>query len=398
MYILYNPQGNTEGHSQQYATNITNGLIDAGFSVEMVTSQDFDSSNINGKSQFKVRHTEITNTRSVNKDDSGFLGRLAYGALILRNNFTSFRALTKSIQENELTYLSIIGGDTLSNLMYLFFSFGLDKSKCSITIHNADYDLGLYRRDFVRYAFKLTSKLLLKLLVRSRLVIFTHGEIMSTALSVQLKCSADRIKFYRVPAVKVDLSLAGRRRANDPLKLLFLGVIRYDKGFDILCRSLAKLKSACQFELVVAGSAAQVGESYVFDLIERYDLRDRTSLELRYLSDTELEDYILNADITVLPYRKTFLAKSVVMSDTARLGTPAIATVGSQNGYDVDTFGVGWSFISEDHDDLVRVIELAINEVLEGNKIYGFDSYIEAHLPGSVGSQIKAAMENASVK
>ena len=397
MYILYNPQGNTEGHSQQYATNITNGLIDAGFYVEMVTSQDFDPSNIDNQSRFNIRHTEIVNTRSVKKDDSRFLGRLAYGAVILKNNYKSFRTLSQSIHENDFTYLSIIGGDTLSNLMYLFFNFKLDKSKCSITIHNADYDLSLYRKDFARYIFKLISKLLLKFLLRTRLVIFTHGEIMSEALADQLRCPVKRIKFYRVPAVQVDLSMVKKSQANNPVKLLFLGLIRYDKGFDILCRSLSELKSVLQFELIVAGSAAQVGESYVNDLIERYKLRERTSLDLRYLSDLELEDYILKSDITILPYRKTFLAKSVVMSDTVRLGTPAITTVESQNGHDVNTFGVGWSFASEDHNDLTRVIELAIKEILERSKNFGFNDYINAHLPKSVGNQIKSAMENSCV-
>jgi len=398
MYILYNPQGNTEGHSQQYATNIVNGLINAGFNVEMVTSQDFDPSGVNNSSRFKVRHTEIADTRSVTKNDSGFIGRLAYGTLILKNNFKSFRALIKSIKENEFLHLSIIGGDTLSNLMFLFFSFRLDKSKCSITIHNADYDLELYRHDFARYVFKLVSKLLLKSLVRGRLVVFTHGEIMSKVLAEQLGCSNERIDFYRVPAARSKSSFIVKKPVNNPVRLLFLGVIRYDKGLDILCSCLSEIKSTTQFELIIAGSPIQVGKTYVYSLIEQFNLADRTRLELRYLSDSEVEDFIIEADITVLPYRKTFIAKSVVMSDTARLGTPAIATIGSQNGFDVNEFDVGWPFISENHHDLVRIIKLAIDEVLEGNSNFGFSSYIEEHLPSSVGAKIKSVMENSSAK
>lgn len=393
MYILYNPQGNTEGHSQQYASNLTNGLIDAGFFVKMVTSRDFNPCNIINKSRFSSYHTEIEDTRSVKKDDSGFMGRLAYGILIVKNNLKSFRALSAAINGSEFKHLSIIGGDTLSNLMYLFFNFGLDKSKCSITIHNADYDLRLYRKDFVRFIFKLTSRLLLKLLIRGRLVVFTHGEVMSANLAVQLRCPVNRIDFYRVPAVASSIPKVIKRDPLAPVKLLFLGVIRFDKGFDILCRCLAELDKSIAFKLVIAGSSAQVGDSYIKDLLELYDLKDRSVLELRYLSDLEVEQFIQDADITVLPYRKTFLAKSVVMSDTARLGTPAIATIESQNGYDVDTFNVGWSFASEDHADLLRALKLAISDVLVSNCRYGFSEYVEAHSPKSVGIQIQSAME-----
>lgn len=396
MYILYNPQGNTEGHSQQYASNIVNGLISAGFFVNMVTSKDFDSSKIVDHTHFKAHYTPIEDTRSVKKDDRSLMGRLVYGFLILKNNFKSFRTLTKIIKKSEFSHLSIIGGDTLSNLMYLFFSFGLDKSKCSITIHNADYDLSLYQNDLVRYSFKLISKLFLKFLIKGRLVIFTHGEIMCKNLALQLNCPLDRIDFYRVPAVSYGVTKVGNRVMSAPVRLLFLGVVRFDKGFDILCSCLAQLEPTIKFELIVAGSSAQVGDKYINDLIVQYNLESKTSLELRYLTDLELEQLIIGADITVLPYRKTFLAKSVVMSDTARLGTPAIATKESQNGYDVDTFGVGWSFSSEDQGDLVRVLTLAISDIVANNCDFGFSEYIDAHLPETVGIQIKSAMENSN--
>lgn len=395
MYILYNPQGNTEGHSQQYASNLTNGLIDTGFCVKMVTSRDFNPCDIINKSRFSLHHTEIEDTRSVKKDDSGFMSRIAYGMLIVKNNLKSFRSLNTVINDSEFKHLSIIGGDTLSNLMYLFFNFSLNKSKCSITIHNADYDLRLYRKDFVRFIFKFASRLLLKLLIRGRLVIFTHGEVMSNNLAAQLRCPVSRIDFYRVPAVASSVPKIVKRDLSGPVRLLFLGVIRFDKGFDILCSCLAELNESIAFELVVAGSSAQVGESYIEDLLELYDLKDRSILELRYLSDLEVEQFIKDADITVLPYRKTFLAKSVVMSDTARLGTPAIATIESQNGYDVDTFNLGWSFVSEDHADLLRALKLAISDVRNSNCHYGFSEYVEAHSPKSVGIQIQSAMEKS---
>lgn len=396
MYILYNPQGNTEGHSQQYASNLANGLISAGYTVGMVTSKDFDIDNIKELDDFKLIHTDIENTRSVKKNDKTFIGKLIYGFLILINNFKSFRTLSKTLKNYNYKHMSIIGGDTLSNLLFFILNPRLNKSKCSITIHNADYDLSLYKDDSLRYIFKLVSKILLKKLLKSNLIIFTHGEIMCENLANQLNCPADRINFYRVPAVHESFKKDKKTDLKMPIRLLFLGVIRYDKGFDILCKSLNELNTNIPFELIVAGSSSQVGDKYIKDLIYQYNLNKRTKLELRYLDDLELKEFIVSSDITVLPYRKTFLAKSVVMSDTVRLGTPAIATKESQNGHDVETFNVGWTFASEDHLDLKRVLELAIKDIQINNFEFNFSDYVSAHLPETVGSHIKSIMDNSN--
>ena len=38
----------------------------------------------------------------------------------LLNNFNSFKTLTKICSDNQESYCSIIGGDTLSNLIYIY--------------------------------------------------------------------------------------------------------------------------------------------------------------------------------------------------------------------------------------------------------------------------------------
>ena len=48
-------------------------------------------------------------------------------------------------------------------------------------------------------------------------------------------------EFYRVPAaLSRDVKVKSINQ-NAPVKLLFIGVIRHDKGLEFLCNSLAKL-------------------------------------------------------------------------------------------------------------------------------------------------------------
>ena len=119
-HIIYNPQGNTEGHSQQYATNICNGLIENELEVIMITSQDFNDADIQKKEKLDIVHTAIKNTREVKKNDKNIFGRLFYGFTVIKNNFNSFKTLTKICSDNQESYCSIIGGDTLSNLIYIY--------------------------------------------------------------------------------------------------------------------------------------------------------------------------------------------------------------------------------------------------------------------------------------
>ena len=111
-------------------------------------------------------------------------------------------------------------------------------------------------------------------------------------------------------------------------------------------------------------SSAQVGDQYVHEIIEKHGLSSYVDINLKYLSDEELEDEIVNSDIVILPYRKTFLAKSVVMSDSVRLKTPVIATEESQNGYDASKFKVGVTFESENIEQLSKAIIETINRLM----------------------------------
>jgi glycosyltransferase involved in cell wall biosynthesis len=386
-HIIYNPQGNTEGHSQQYATNICNGLIENELEVIMITSQDFNDADIQKKEKLDIVHTAIKNTREVKKNDKNIFGRLFYGFTVIKNNFNSFKTLTKICSDNQESYCSIIGGDTLSNLIYIYTLPKERKKRISLTIHNADYDLNLYRKDVVRYVFKYLSKMLLLKVIHSDVLIFTHGEAMQNELANQLNCENSRISFYRVPAEIKSIKASDRENKN-LLVLSFIGVIRFDKGLDILCKALSFINNDINnWRLKISGSSAQVGHQYVHEIIEKHGLSSYVDINLKYLSDEELEDEIVNSDIVILPYRKTFLAKSVVMSDSVRLKTPVIATEESQNGYDASKFKVGVTFESENIEQLSKAIIETINKVND-NYSWGFESYIEAHLPRMVAAQI----------
>jgi len=397
-YIIYNPQGGTEGHSQGYSTNLCLGLSQNGIEVELVTSRDYDDTEVTA-SGVKVSYTSITDSRKITVSHGSWLAKLRYGLFIIKNNLRSFRLLSKQLKACPFEACLIIGGDTLTNIFYLLCSYWRRKGSFALTIHNADYVTSLYRDDKVKLVYKLLSKLFLKILIRTRVVLFVHGEAMQEALAQQLGVSKQRINIYKVPAASVSHEKRSDQTSpQKPIQLLFCGVVRHDKGFDLLCEALSKCKPLSEWRVRIAGSARQVGESYVREMSAQHGIMGNCSFELKYLSEEEIKAEFLNADVVVLPYRRGFIAQSVVLTDSIRWGRPVIVSEHSQNGYDAKKYNLGWVFTSEDVASLESALKSAIQHCKGDHSVqFGFTGFMEDHAPVAIGKSIVRAMSHQSI-
>jgi glycosyltransferase involved in cell wall biosynthesis len=391
-YVVYNPQGGTEGHSQQYSTNLCLGLVNNGVGIHLVTSRDYDASDVSTKG-VALSYTDIADSRKTTVRYDSWLSKLRYGWFIVKNNSRSFGALNRALDARPTTACLLVGGETLTNILYLLATYWRRHVVFALTIHNADYETALYGNDKVKLIYKVVSKFFLKLLTKTRVVIFVHGEAMQSALSAQLKIPAARISIYKVPALSVAQNANARHdKSRDPVRLLFCGVVRHDKGFDLLCEALSKCQPLANWRLRIAGSVRQVGEDYVRGLAAKRGIADNCSFNLKYLSQDEIDAEFQNCDIVVLPYRRGFIAQSVVMTDAVRWGKPVIVSEHSQNGYDALKYGLGWVFTSEVTESLASALGSAIREYLNNSAAkFGFAAFMEDHSPSSVGRHIITA-------
>ncbi len=78
-YIVYNPHGGTEGHSQGYATNLCVGLANNGVSVHLVTSRDFDAADVTAKG-VELSYTDIADSHKTTVRYDSWVSKLRYGA------------------------------------------------------------------------------------------------------------------------------------------------------------------------------------------------------------------------------------------------------------------------------------------------------------------------------
>lgn len=140
-----------------------------------------------------------------------------------------------------------------------------------------------------------------------------------------LRFGIDPAKTHVVPHGPLQVKTSGRETAfgRDGFTIVFFGKIKAYKRLDTLVEALAKLPPALKksVHLVVVGEP----------LIDISDIQStataagiRTSWELRFVRDDEIDHWLSRADLFVFPYRD--IDASGVFMSCLKYGKPVIAT------------------------------------------------------------------------
>ena len=107
----------------------------------------------------------------------------------------------------------------------------------------------------------------------------------------------------------------------DRKNILFFGLIRSYKGLDILLEAFGRLDDS--YQLIIAGEPYGSFDKYQ-EIIDRLPGKDRISMNLKYIKDSEVKDYFSAADLAVLPYRSA--TQSGISSVAYHFDIPMIVT------------------------------------------------------------------------
>jgi glycosyltransferase involved in cell wall biosynthesis len=365
--------------------NICLGLISQDAEVVLVTTDDYEIE------QQELRNSVIKDAYTLGESEvfggaGNSLNSLRYGIWLIKTGYKSFSTLAGSIKDKKPDVCLMIGGSSLINAVALpFFVMRFRKVKFGLTLHNVDLDWRLHRGNIVKKYYKILQIIFTKLVGCMGVTLLCHGEYMMIRAQEFLKSKSFDFNYYPVPSTSVNVKIDVRSERHNIPVILFFGVIRHDKGLDILVSALKEILDL-EWHLVIAGSAAQVGTKYVFDCIDALPT-DRVTTELRYFTNQERDDYFISSSIVCLPYRKTFIAQSVVMIDAMRFKKPVITTHDSENGFNTRKYGTGWSFESENIIELTNTLRRSLSYHTDIKK-EGFEKFSFDHTPEAVGKKI----------
>lgn len=152
--------------------------------------------------------------------------------------------------------------------------------------------------------------------------------------------------YDRFPAPSHELPKRGR------LELLFFGLLRPYKGFDILLDALAKLRDT---ELYVTVAGQPWGDVEALQKRINDAAIPNLELHLEYVSDEDAADYFARADVLVAPYRSA--TGSGVVAVSYHYGKPVLATAVGGLKDAVIPGKTGWLIEPNSPDALAQAIQ-----------------------------------------
>lgn len=249
------------------------------------------------------------------------------------------------IDKEDPDIVHFISGDDF----YKFFGFGLGqfhKYKVLITLHWVRPDKAAHM------SIKCISKKVAGIVVHS---VFLKKQLNDLGIN-----NVYHIEYPQFNQIVVDERVAKKYWGLNPdiTTLACVGSTRYDKGLDLLIEALKKVNQP--FQLLVAGQVNKFTEADILEMGQT--IKDKMFLSIHYLSDEELAYAFAACDIIVLPYRKSFNGASGPLGEGVSYDKCILGAGHGNLGYTIRQHHLGYTFDSENIDDLARVISLALDK------------------------------------
>ena len=137
--------------------------------------------------------------------------------------------------------------------------------------------------------------------------------------------------------------------------ILYFGIIRDYKGFDILLNAIAELKdSGLDFHLLAGGECYGSDEKYT-QLISNLGISDYITWHNKYIPDSEVSNYFSAADVVALPYRTA--SQSGVTQMAYSYDLPVIVTKVGGLPEIVDEGQSGFTIEPDNPKELANILE-----------------------------------------
>ena len=166
--------------------------------------------------------------------------------------------------------------------------------------------------------------------------------------------------FYDYSNMPNKLELKKQWDIEGNIVLSALGGTRYEKGLDILINAIAKLPNEIKSKIVlnIAGKGLDFDIENIKQLVQNTGIKTR--LTIRGMSEQEFMENVVVSDYIMIPYRKNFNGNSGPMTEAIVNDIPCIVADHGNLGYITEEENIGVTFISEDINDLSRVISKEI--------------------------------------
>lgn len=339
----------TGGGDRPYALGLATELIAKGATLDVVGSDELESSEFHGKPGVR-----FLNLRGSRQPDVGFV-RKSLRVLTYYARLIHYAAIAEPKIFHILWNNKFLSFDRTLLMLY----YRLLGKTIVLTVHNVNAG----RRDSND---TILNRLTLRIQYQLSDHIFVHTEQMKRELSEEFRVRDERVTVIpfginnAVPNTRLTPSEARQKLGirDEEKTLLFFGHITPYKGLEFLIGAFHQILTRHDnYRLIIAGRPKECEKywSTIREAIGEDVRKGRVLLKDEFIPDEETEIYFKAADVLALPYRHVY--QSGVLFLGYSFGLPVLAADVGALKDEIIEGRTGFVFRAEDPVDLARTIE-----------------------------------------
>ncbi len=189
-------------------------------------------------------------------------------------------------------------------------------------------------------------------------MIVVHHDAVRRRLLAEFAVDPERVVMVPLP-ITVESDVADPWvAADDPVRVLFFGTFRRNKGVEVLLDAIRALQGETDARFHFAGRGFPDVEAAVADAAAR---DDRITVEVGYATADRKRALYAGSDLVVLPYT-SFASQSAVLQDAYAHHVPLVVSDVGALGETVRTDATGWVVPPADAPALAETLLVAIQD------------------------------------
>jgi glycosyltransferase involved in cell wall biosynthesis len=332
--LAFQPYIEREGHFGYYTTYVCQGLASEGHRVTLVTTRLVTGKFLSAPPKFQIVETGASGLATFRRRGAALEGLIRGLSLIWDNVRVLFRLL-RLLQTESYDAVQFFDYEPITT--YLLLGFGSTFFRRRVPslffiVQAADPSLQGHTNLLYQLYGKLARPALKRLLSRYAKAILADGlwrpgelePLMGLTIGVPPLVSVPHGAILEDKPRPRDKARSALGLKYDGPLLLFFGMLRKDKGVDLLIEAMGKVKGECK--LLLAGMPFDLNEEAVREMLRVHNGTDRIETDLRYIPQERIADYFSSADAVVFPYRSNYKGTVGPLNTVLAFGKPVIGS------------------------------------------------------------------------
>ena len=363
--LIFEPYADREGHFGIYTSQIAQELSLRGHAVTVVTSHLDAKRYLSSEPRFRIIETGKGFFARSGGRSSRLRSALRGLGLILDNARVLLRLL-RLCRNRRYDVIHFFDCEPVSTVVLLSASsilFGLRPSPLFIVVHAPDPSYQGHGNILYRLYSKGSRPMFKKLVSGFATAITAHGTWRPGELEALLGLQDSPVPILPAPyGTVVQEKPPSRTEARtslglsyDGIVLLFFGMLRRDKGVEILIEAMGRIRGDCR--LLLAGTPFDWDAEGIRALIRAHRCEDRIVTDLRYIPEEATGRYFAAADALILPYRSHYMGAAGPLKTAFGFGLPVIASRVRDLAHHLEAAPIGIPVVPDSVESLQEAIE-----------------------------------------